>query len=193
MALRDIESAWPHPSKDQLSAFIEATGTSDYVVQLNQQVGQGTLAPARRTMLVYRAMWQNMDRAFGLTQSPLLRAFDAAIQSGQPADAAFDVAVAEFNRQIGPMAGSALSSLLQSKSEIQVPISLVNPSLSNTLIVQPRYIDIGGTSLLAKLMFDADYATKSLVDMPELTAKIRATRPNLHFGKLILRQPWAAA
>src|SRR5581483_5900382 len=141
---------------EQLVDFITATGTADYAGQLNVQVAQGTLAPTRRDALVFRAIWQNMDSAFGLSSGPLVRTYDAAIANGQSREAAFDTAVAEFNRQIQTVAGNALATLLQSKSEIQIPVSLVNPSLSNTLQVEPRFIGIDGRSLLAKLLFDAD-------------------------------------
>lgn len=172
MTLRDIHLAWPHPSPDQLAAFVSATGVYDYIGQLNQQVAQGTLAPERRTQLAFRAIWNSMDNIFGLTQRPLLHSYDAAVQNGQSADVAFDAAVAEFNRQLGPVSGAALRSLFQSKSEIDVPASLISPSLRDTLFVQPHYIDVSGNSLLAKLLYEADYAAKSLVNMPELTARI---------------------
>ena len=132
-----------------------------------------------------------MDNAFHLTQYPLRNAFDAAVGGGQPLDAAFDTAVAEFNRQIGPVAGAALASLLHAKTEIEVPISLVNPSLRDALIVQPKYIDVDGNSLLAKLMRDVDYATKTLVNSPELAGKLPPYQTEFAFRRAHPRPPWA--
>jgi hypothetical protein len=171
--LRNIHLSWPNPTKEQVTDLIIVTGTADYINELTRRMQRQEMTVAEHDRLAFRAIWQSMDTAFGLAGNPLTAAFDAAIDAGSNAADAFNVAVNEFNdKQIGVAAGAALRILIEAKDEIQVPITLVNPSLQDTLLVAPKYSGIAANSLLAKLMFDADYAAKKLLNSPELTKTI---------------------
>ena len=164
--------ARPNTTQDDFAALFAAAGVLDLFNQPSVSARASTVSPAAAAGSVYRALFQSIDQAFNFPNHATANAFDRSIAQGTALAAAIQVGFAEFQRQLGPLAKTALDELWTSKPEIHVPLAVLSPSLGGSLVVQPTYLGIDGNSLLAKLMFDVDYTAKALINTPELAATV---------------------
>ncbi|MHB8268016.1 hypothetical protein [Bradyrhizobium sp.] len=160
--------AMPNITLDDLRAVFAAAGALEVFDQAIASARAGTITAGEAELKTYGALFDSVDQAFNFPGRATRSIFDRSVAQGAVPSVAMQAAFSEFNRQLAPMLQVALTELWRSKPEIQVPLTLVSPSLKDTLIVEPQYIGIDRNSLLAKLMFDVDYMSKTLINAPEL-------------------------
>jgi hypothetical protein len=180
--------AMPNPGIPQLYRLFRAAGVYDLFVNDRSEMQAGRMTKHQVQVDVYRAMFNNFDQALNYSDRPTSTVFNNALRRGQTPDAAMEAAMGEFDRQFKDVYGDALRKLYRSKPEFQIPITLVNPSLRNTLHVEPKFIGINSSTLLAKLLLDADVAAKKLLNAPELVNKIPGYQTEVTYR---LRRPGA--
>jgi len=164
--------AMPNPTSEHLFRLFRAAGVFEVFQDARAEMQAGRMTDEQVKARVYRALFASFDQALNFAGSPTSAAFESALRRGQSADGAMGVGLTEFDRQFQGAYGQALRRLYRSKSEIQVPITLVNPSWQGALNVEPKYIGVNSSSLLAKLLLDADRTAKTLINTPELAEKI---------------------
>jgi hypothetical protein len=167
-----LHRAMPNPGLPQLYGLFRAAGVYDLFVNDRSEMQAGRMTEHQVQVDVYRAMFKSFDRALNYSGQPTSTAFENALRRGQTPDAAMEAAISEFDRQFEGAYGQALRRLYRSKPEFQIPVTLINASLRDTLKVEPKFIGVDASTLLAKLLLDADVAAKKLLNAPELADKI---------------------
>jgi hypothetical protein len=173
-AFAAMHRGMPNPTEEQVLGLFRAAGVFEILQDASAEHQAGRITETQMKVRVYRALFASFDRAMNYAGSPTETAFDNALRRGVSADAAMGAAISEFDRQFEHVYGNALARLYQSKSELQVPITMVNPSWRGAINVEPKYIGVNSSSLLAKLLLEADRTSKALVNSPELAGKIPA-------------------
>src|SRR6202035_5619903 len=171
----------PNVTVDDLRGVFAAAGVLDVFDQAIAAARSGTITAREAELRIYRALFDGFDQAFNFPGRATRTAFDRSVDQGVAPSAAMQVALTEFNRQLKPLFQATLTELWRSKPEIQVPLTLVSPSLRDTLRAEPQYIGIDRNSLLAKLMLDVDYVSKTLINAPELADLIPAYQTEYTF------------
>jgi hypothetical protein len=199
-AFGGFHRAMPNPGIPQLYRLFRAAGVYELFVKERSELQAGRMTEYQVQVDVYRAMFKSFDQALNYSGQPTLSAFNNMVGRGQTPDAAMEAAMSEFDRQFEGAYGQALRRLYRSKAEFQIPVTLVNPSLRDTLNVEPKFIGVNASTLLAKLLLDADVAAKKLLNAPELADKIpgyqtevtyRLSRPgSRHSGHVSMARLW---
>jgi len=145
---------------------------------------QGRLSERQAQVQLGALILQSLDQAVGLASEPTRRTFENAMRQGQSVDAALHVAINAFFDQLWPVYHREMTKLWSSVPELQVPVSLVDPNLRDAVNVEPEYRGMDRKSLLAKLMFSADYVAKKLGNIPELTDRIPGYRTEYAFRRM---------
>jgi len=171
-AFREFYRALPNPQEEDLRYILREAGVDSVFRDARKAVNERKLTMTQGEIQIYRALFTSLDETFNYPAQATLRAFDNGLRRGAEPSAAMEAGLTEFDRQIRPTYGDALRKLFSSKREIQVPVTLVNPALQGSVNVVPTYGGVDRSSLLAKLLLEADYTAKALVNLPELAGRI---------------------
>jgi hypothetical protein len=186
-AFGKMSRAAPNITLEHLKAIFAAAGVLDVFERAIEQARQGTITGRDAELMIYRALFSRIDQAFDF-KGATTNTFENALRQGQAPSEAMQRAFGEMDKQLKPTIETVLLEIWRSKPEIDVPITLVNPSLRDTLTVTPQFFGIERNSLLAKLMFDLDYVSKKLPNSPELIAKIPRYQTAYRFKQLHANQ-----
>ncbi len=170
-----------HPSgKIAFAHFIGILGLRDMWNEYDRKIANGEIGKPEAILLVCRAIFRNIDRAFELTGNPTLAAFNRSYeQSGDPV-VAFGQGLLEINRWLRGSLSAALDKLWQRPEGVQIPAELIEASYGIHPVVEPEYIGVDGASQLARVMYESDYLGKRLVNAPAMARRIPGYQT--HFG-----------
>ncbi len=167
--------------KMALEDLIGATGQYDNREALSARYNRGELSANQWRGLVMRGVSQGIERAFRLSPGTLTRDFDAELAKGASAGNAFTATLRALDRQLLKIGESALRNLFNRLDEVIIPASLAEALLGVAPQVHPRYIGMRSDTLLARVMFEADYLAKAIVEMPDLSKRITAYQTQFVF------------
>lgn len=148
-----------------------ATNTVELAYKMRDQMVARRISRDQAYTQLNRAICRAFDEAFVLSGQPVGRAFEAALQRSRNPESALTSCFAEMDRHMPGVLRNAFEKI-KPTGEIQVPLELVNPSLRGTVMAEPKYYGVDGRTLLGKVMFEADYLVKRLINMPELASRI---------------------
>ncbi len=171
-AYSQLNHAMPHATFSDLRPLLRVTGTLEVFNSVNEQVIQGNLTKDQAMIQLWRKLLGSMDEAFEFGDSPSLRAFNITLQHTGSSDAGWDAGLKEFDRHILQYYKQVLTRIWDTAPpEMHVPVTLIDPAL-RVLNVEPTYRGVDRRSLLARLLFEADYIGKRLEDIEELAGTI---------------------
>ena len=120
----------------------------------------------------FRAILAAMERAFDITDGQVTNAFDNARRNGVDAGSAFDQVLPLLNQRIEPSLLEVVKTLLARNDEIVVPPEVMAETIGPQVEVEPEFRGVDPRSALARVFYSADYLGKSLINRPDLQAKI---------------------
>jgi len=163
--------------------FLTALGLKQMWDDYGERINRGQIAKRDAMPIMMRAITSALDDTFGLTGRPLLARFNQAFsRTGDPMLAYRD-ALGEFNRRSGAALGAAFDAIVGRAGGIMIPPELVASSIGVRPEVVPEYIGVKPNSQLARVMFDADYLGKRLVNMPALARKFPGYQTQVAFNQ----------
>jgi hypothetical protein len=149
------------------------TGKMETYSDMMRRGRSGELPESQLLDQLFRLIAQSLDDGLGLAGNPGVSAYDAARRRGRaPEDALDGAVVPEMNRQIPTMMYSAMESLFNRLDEVVVPPEVLAATFHVQPEVTPEFIGVDAHSQLARVLFEADYLGKSLINRPELQKKI---------------------
>lgn len=154
-----------------LQDLIYATNNWDNWTALKNKNQRGEITWEQVLAGLMRYLLQGIDRAFELYT--LTDKYDNARRRGYGAEEAFNIAYMSLDQEIKPVLMKAMQKLLRKHDEIVMPVSMVESTLGARPMVVPEYISLDKHSQLARVMLEADYLGKSLINMPELKDRVR--------------------
>lgn len=152
--------------------LIAATGAYESLGELQAQVRRGEITAREFKIRLGRSMCVGMDRAFGLTDQPVRRAFDRSIRRGMDLGAALTKAFGELDNQLRTVLKIAMDKLLSRHDQITIPPEVMQATVGIRPEVTPEYIGMDSRSQLARVMFEADSIGKQLPNRVDLEKKI---------------------
>lgn len=161
--------------------LLGALGKIDYLTALQDQVRRGEITEAQFLDRLMRSIPEGMDEVFGLRGSPVTNAYDRARRRGVRPEEAFDIAIAEINRQFYTIMNDAMQTLFRRYDEVSVPPEVVYSTVGIRPEVAPEYFGVDPVSQLARVMFESDYISKFLINMPEINKKISRYKTEFSF------------
>ena len=140
--------------------------------QLVNEVRQGRRSKESSLAVLFRKLLAGMEQGLQFSRGSITNIFDREMRRRRNAGQAYDVAIAEANRQMKTVLRRALETALSRKDEVVMPVTDVEAELGAKPMVVPRFIRLDPKSQLARVMFEADYLGKSLLFKPELKNSI---------------------
>lgn len=116
-----------------------------------------------------RRICEQLDVVFGIEGRRVARAFDAAV--GKGGAAALDACFSEFNGLRRGVVGRAIDKVFGGSQELVIPVAGVTELMGHLPEVVPNYRRLERDSRLARLVLEADYLGKSLINLQEHEAK----------------------
>ncbi len=168
---------------DLYNALIFAVGAHDVHVDLDNKLRSGQITQYQAFLGLHRAIFSGMDREFGLTGQPLLRAYDNTLPTGGT-DGAFSAAMTELgDRQLYGVLEKILESFFARYDEFRVPPHVMYAAVGIRPEVMPAYMGGQPRSQLARVLFTSDYIGKHLANFPQLKKKIPAYQTEFEFNR----------
>lgn len=118
-----------------------------------------------------RRVCEQLDAVFAIEGRPVGRAFDAAASKGVGNHAALNACFAEFNNHRRGIIERAFDKVFGGAQELVIPLSGVAELMGATPEVVPTYRGTEATSRLARVVLEADYLGKSLINLAGEDAK----------------------
>jgi len=171
----------PNLDTERLSALIAAVGVEAEFAQVLGSVKDGTLSAEEGFVRAGRVLCEKLDGQFEFAEAPVTRAFEEGLKNKKNSADALADALTEFDRRFEAIFRNAIVKLWHATPELHVSISEITPSLRDKVKIPPYYGSIEKTSLLAKLMFEADYFLKFLGEMPQLAEHIPSYQTEFTF------------
>jgi hypothetical protein len=161
------------PHEDQMwLAFLNALGLEGTYKKYDRMIRKGEKNKAEAMNEILRGVAAGIDKAFRLEGSPGTKAWDAAHRKTGDPLRALDEAFGVLETARKGALGKALDSLRARPGGVQIAPELIESTYRVRPVVQPEYIDVDGTSPLARVLFEADYIGKRLVHTPALAQRV---------------------
>lgn len=155
----------------------------DKVGKLQNRARRGELNKRQFEIALGRAICNGMDSAFGLSNRPVLRAFEASQRRNRDFGTALTKAFAELDNQLRTVLKIAMGNLFRRHDFITVPPAVMQETLGIRPEVTPEYIGMDSRSQLARVMFESDRLGKQLPNMVRLQGKIPGYKTNFAFNR----------
>lgn len=175
-------------SEQAMQNVIYAAVGYDQVGKLQDRARRGELNKRQFETALGRMICNGMDSAFGLTNRPVLSAFEASLRRNRDFGTAFTRAFAELDNQLRTVLKIAMGNLFRRHDFITVPPEIMQETLGVRPEVTPEYIGVESRSQLARVMFEADRLGKQLPNMVRLQGKIPGYKTNFAFDRANPRQ-----
>jgi hypothetical protein len=152
--------------------FLGALGLTEKWDRYDREIARGKRDKNAAIREFMRDIAIRCDAAYRLGDRPATAALDASFaRSGEPS-AALEAAYGALETARVRALGGALTALWAKPGGIQVHPTLVAQAIGVTPTVRPQYLELDGTSQLARVLFDADYLGKRLLHTPGLAARV---------------------
>jgi len=168
--------------QDAIESIYFATNTIELAYRLRDQMVARRITREQAYTQLNREICRALDDTFSLASMPVSRVFEASLQRDRNPENALTLCFGEMDRQMVGVLGKAFEKL-KPRGEVHVPLELVNPSLRGTVMAEPKYYNVDGRTLLGKVMFEADFLAKRLINMPELTGRIKGYQTEFAFQR----------
>jgi hypothetical protein len=178
-----IHRSSPNVSREHFADLIAAANIADDFKDAMTAVKDGKISLEQGLIRTYRAFFASLDLTFVLANAPTTKAFSESIARGDSSAAGMQTGLQEFDRQFQAIYKRARTQLWESKQEVHIPLTDVDPALRDTIKIAPKYIGLDGNSLLAKLLFEIDFFGKHLIHMPQLADRIPGYQTKFMFDR----------
>lgn len=176
------ESITPGPCRELWNAklgIVRDSGQGALYDQLDAQVKSGRTTPVKAASEMNRAMCRGLDKAFGFTDQPCLSTYD---RHSDP-EVALPQAFAALDRKLLQVPETILGPIWARLDEVQIPPAMVEAAAGARFEVVPDFRGVDPGSQLARVMYEADYLGKELINMPELSGLIPAYKTEFAFER----------
>ncbi len=170
-------------SEQAMRDVINASVAHESLGKLQAQARRGEINRNEFEIRIGRLISTGMDSAFGLTNQPVLRAFEQSIRRGRDLGTALTEAFRELDNQLRTVLEIAMDNLFRRHDQISVPPEVMQATLGIRPEVTPEYIGVDSRSQLARVMFEADRLGKQLPNMVDLQKKIPGYKTNFAFDR----------
>ena len=157
---------------DAFTMLIVFSGDNDAYWRDVGEANAGRMSRDAAMGNAFRAILAAMERAFDIADGQVTSAFDNARRNGVDAGSAFDQVLPLLNQRIEPFLVDVVKTLLARNDEIIVPPEVMAETVGPQVEVQPEFRGVDPHSALARVFYSADYLGKSLINRPDLQAKI---------------------
>lgn len=168
--------------QEAIESIYFATNTIELAYRLRDQMVARRITREQAYTQLNREICRSLDDTFSLASMPVSRVFEASLQRDRNPENALTLCFGEMDRQMFGVLSKAFEKL-RPKGEVHVPLELVSPSLRGTVMAEPKYYNVDGRTLLGKVMFEADFLAKRLINMPELTNRIKGYQTEFAFQR----------
>lgn len=168
--------------QEAIESIYFATNTIEMAYSLRDQMVAKRISRDQAYTQLNREICRALDGIFSLASQPVYRAFEASLQRDRNPDVALNFCFSEMDRQMFGVLKNAFEKI-KPKGEVHVPLELVNPSLAGTVTAEPKYYNVDGRTLLGKVMLEADFLAKRLINMPELKSRIQGYQTEFEFQR----------
>ncbi len=170
-------------SEQAMRDVINASVAHESISKLQAQARRGEINKNQFEIAIGRLISTGMDSAFGLTNQPVLRAFEQSLRRGRDFGTALTEAFGELDNQLRTVLKIAMGNLFRRHDQITVPPEVMQATLGIRPEVTPEYIGVDSRSQLARVMFEADRLGKQLPNMVDLQKKIPGYKTNFAFDR----------
>lgn len=174
LAARELKFFGQSPGDTRQFYFwemIRSLGLKSELQSLVAQQRAGQMTEERYTYLTMRRVCERLDQIFGLEGAPVLRAFDNQMRVSRNNTLGMDTCFGEFDKHRRAIAERALDKVFGRVREVSIAIDGVSSLMGARPEVSPKFTNVDATSSLARLMFEADYLGKQLINLPEFDAQ----------------------
>ena len=166
-ALKAHEKAQRDTRQFYFWEMIRSLGLKPELEFLVAQQRSGQITEERYTYLAMRRVCERLDLIFGLEGSPVIRAFDAQMRTTRNNMLGLDTCFGEFDKHRRAIAERAMDKVFGHVREVTIAIDGVSSLMGARPEVTPRFGNVDPTSSLARLMLEADYLGKQLINLPD--------------------------
>jgi hypothetical protein len=170
IAMRDYDNAASNNADNETKHYLfralyAALGIEADQVAAWNRWKSGEISEAQYRRNGYRELCASFDRIFRFEGAPVSRALQIATQRGDrdPTGACF----VDFNRHLREISERALDGALGKAREIVVPVEGIASLVGERPEVVPVFSNVDPRSQLARVLFEADYLGKKLINLPE--------------------------
>lgn len=160
-----------------LVQWIDDLGLTNVRLQIFQRYGQSSTAVVE----LYRAMCRRLEEIFHVPAGTISNPFEHAYGRGQDINAAnrafFDILHRLYERTVN----DSLTALRTRREGVLIAPELVDRAWNTKPTVQPRFMGVRADTQLARVMLEADYLGKRLVNQPALKARLPAYQTQYEF------------
>lgn len=162
--------------------LINAVGRRQAVDADLQAIDDHTKTEFEAVTDIYRQICEGLDETFHFDGYPVRNAYMAgARRLGGDPGRGLGPAFEEFDRQIVPKVQVLLNPIFERPEGLQIPPELVEEQFHLQPEMAPQYLGLPSDSLLAQVMFDADYLCKRLMNRPDLKPRIPGYQTGFEF------------
>jgi len=179
--VNDTQYAYPQLGQTTTDAVFLAAGYYAQADAIRRQFQAGQIPPATAYNEIGIGLANDLERVFSLPSNVLAGAFQAEMQRSGNFPAAIAAIFTQFDISIKPAFGPLLDTLIYRPDGLQIAPELIEREFHVHPEVVPQYLGVPATSQLARLMFDADYLGKRLINQPNLDRDVPGYQTSFAF------------
>ena len=184
LAVQDQYASDQIMSQNCLYDFFDAMGILDQFNALKQKGMSGAVSPLDNTYAAGDLFANRLEQVFNLPQGCLDNTFRSSL-GGNPANfgAAISAIFAVFDSYHVPRFEEVLNKFIFRPEGLQIAPELVEKQFHVHPVMYPEYLGIPGDSQLARLMFEADYTAKRLINNVRLADDVKGFETSFGFER----------
>lgn len=184
--LKYVQDNYPNDNElaqAALRTLLSEMGIQDQFDQFGQKVQAGALAPQVAMVQTGELIAGKFEELFNLPPGSLNNVFQANLRNTGNFGASFAAIFPEFDVQHKPKFAELLDRFIFRPEGLQIAPELVEKQFHVHPEMYPEYLGVPADSQLGRLMFQADYAAKRLINDPSLASKVDGYETSFGFER----------
>lgn len=166
-----------------LEEVLRQLGIAEETQRLAAAAREGRMSAAAAQAEVGRRFAGQMDSIFRFAGAPATRAYESAMAGGGNLSAGLAAASNALDEQLKIRFGAFYDGIFLDPGGFQVPPEVVEATFGVHPEMAPEFREVPAGSLLARLMFEADYLSKRLMNRRDLKRRIPRYQTEFEFAR----------
>jgi tetratricopeptide (TPR) repeat protein len=152
--------------QDALFETLAAMQLVEKMGQIKQMTSRGEISSERGVYLISRAVCERLDAIFEFAGSPTTAEYEAQVRRGVKASTALQPAFKKFDQYLLPYLKRVVAQQEQQAGEAVIPLEGIKYMIGVAPEVVPEFREVDARTQLARIMLEADYLGKKLINLP---------------------------
>jgi hypothetical protein len=168
-------------SRAAVDELANALGLTARINQLISDLASGRKEAAAVDAEIDRAICRRLDELFGFAGGPVLATYETYFSRTHDSNAALNTALRQFESRFKPTNQRLVERALDQPTGVPLGPELLESLIGVSYEMRPRFLGVPANSLLARLVFEADYLAKRLSNRVDFREKISGYQTEFEF------------